>query len=238
MKTKIKIIKKIYKDFKNRIAKTHYISLGENCLTDNILQRNNLKSFSSPFSHGRSNIDYAIQLEKENYRNLLNPKFLIYDYVGELKVVRNRYYTVSDNIYNDLHRNGFEFTHHDVINDEPQRRSYERKILRMKSFDKRKKLKFIYHYRNNENDDLSLIFNKAIEFLSFYQKRGIKCDFIFFTQEIVLKREEREIIKVFNSNNIKGYIFKTLDLWAGDDQEVFWARKDDDLIKKMLKEIK
>lgn len=41
-----------------------WLSLGENCLSDNILSRHSLKSFSTPFSHARSNIDYALELEK------------------------------------------------------------------------------------------------------------------------------------------------------------------------------
>ena len=236
-KTLKKLIRR-YINLKKQLSNTYYLSIGENCLTDNILDRHNIKSFSTPYSHGRSNLDYAIKLEKENYSNLLKAEYLTYNYLGETKVVRNKHYSESDNIYNEIHQNGFEFTHHDVINNELQRKSYERKILRMKSFSKRKKLKFIYHYRNNKNKDLKLITKKAEEFLSFYQKEGVKCEFIFFTQNIISKKEERNLIKIYDSNNIKGYILKTLEIWAGDDQDVFWARKDDDLIKKMINEIK
>jgi len=108
----------------------------------------------------------------------------------------------------------------------------------MKSFGKRKKLKFVYHYRNNDNIDLKLIITKGEEFLSYYQKKGIKCEFIFFTQEIVFKKEERNLTKIHDSNNVKGFILKTLEVWAGDDDDAFWARRDDDLITKMIKEIK
>lgn len=232
-----KIIRK-FENYKRKISKTYYLSIGENCLTDNILVRHKLKSFSTPYSHGRSNLDYVIKLEKENYSNLLKSEYLYYDYAGETKVVRNKHYSESDNIYNELHQNGFEFTHHDVINNDIQRNSYERKIFRMQSFSKREKIKFVYHYRNNDNKDLKLIVKKAEKFLSYYQRKAIKCEFIFFTQEIISKKEERSLIKVYNFNNIKGYVLKTLEVWAGDDQDLFWARKDDDLITKMIKEIK
>ncbi len=241
----LKIIKKTikktikrYLDFKKQISNTYYLSIGENCLTDNILDRHNLKSFSTPYSHGRSNLDYAIELEKENYQNLLKSEFIYYDYIGETKVVRNKHYSESDNIYNELHQNGFEFTHHDVIKNDLQRKSYERKILRMISFNKRKKLKFIYHYRINKNKNIKLLICKAQEFLSYYQKKGIKCEFVFFTQDIISRKEERELTKIHDSNNVKGYILKTLEIWEGNDDDTFWARKDDDLITKMLKEIK
>lgn len=75
-----------YRQLKQRLSDTYYVSIGENCLTDNILDRFNIKSFSTPYSHGRSNIEYAIHLESEKYQNLLNPEFLYYDYVGETKV--------------------------------------------------------------------------------------------------------------------------------------------------------
>ncbi|WP_298553314.1 DUF1796 family putative cysteine peptidase [uncultured Algibacter sp.] len=235
------IIKKLirkYENYKHKNSNVYYISIGENCLTDNILNRFRIKSFSTPYSHGRSNLDYAIQLEKENYCNLLNSEHLFYEYIGETKVVRNKFYSKSDNIYIKLHQHGFEFTHHDVINNDLHRKSYERKLLRMKSLDKRKKIKFIYHYRHSNNKDLKLIAKKAEEFLICYQKKGVKCEFIFFTQEIILNKEERDIIKIHDENSVKGYSLKTLEIWQGDDQDVFWARKDDDLISKMIKDIK
>lgn len=238
MKRLINRLIREYRNFKLNISNTYYLSIGENCLTANILDRHELKSVSTPYSHGRSNLDYAISLEKENYRNLLKFEYLFYDYVGETKVVRNKYYSESDQIYKELHQNGFEFTHHDVINNDNHRESYKRKILRMKNFCRRKKLKFLYHYRNNDNRNIKLIVRKAEEFLSYYQERNIKCKFIFFTQEIISKKEERTLTKIHDSNNVKGFIFKTLEVWAGDDQDVFWARKDDDLLAKMMKEIK
>ncbi|MFD1551439.1 hypothetical protein DNU06_13445 [Putridiphycobacter roseus] len=237
LKKLLKEVKKKYLDLIKKESDTHYLSIGENCLTDNILDRHNLKSFSTPYSHGRSNLDYAIKLEKDNYQNLLSTEHLFYDYVGENKVVRNKHYSQSDDIYVEIHQNGFEFTHHDVMNNEPQRKSYERKILRMTSFDNSKKLKFVYHYRINKNKNLKLIINKAEEFLSYYQKKGIECEFIFFTQEIISQKEERKLIKVHDSKSVKGFILNTLEIWGGDDDDVFWAKKDDDLLKKMIKEI-
>ena len=236
-----RVIKKIirkHEDFKKRISNVYYLSIGENCLTDNILDRHKIKSFSTPYSHGRSNLDYAIALEEDNYKNLLNPDSLKYEYAEEMEVVRNKRYLSSDDIYNKLHQNGFEFTHHDVIKDNSQKESYERKILRMQSLDNQKKIKFLYHYRNNENKDFKLIIKKAGIFLSYYKRRNIKCEFVFFTQDIVLKKEDRSLIKITEGNDIKGFVFKTMEVWEGDDPEVLWARKDEDLIRKMIKKIK
>lgn len=222
---------------RNQFSNTYYLSIGENCLTDNILDRFKIKSFSTPYSHGRSNLDYVIELEKDSYSNLLKPEYLYYDYVGDTKVVRNNYYSKSESIYNELHKNGFEFTHHDVLNNDAQRKSYERKIARMLSFDKNKNLKFVYHYRNNDDLNIDKLVFKAAEFLKFYQKKGIDCDFIFFTQEIVSENSKRSITKIHDTKNVRGYMLKTLELWVGDDEEVLWARKDDDLLSQMIQEI-
>lgn len=232
------LLKRKYGVFKDYYSNTYYLSIGENCLTDNVLARHEVKSFSTPYSHGRSNLDYAIILEKENYYNLLKLEHLYFAYLGEKKVVRNKHYVETNKIYHDLHQNGFEFTHHDVINNDAQKTSYERKILRLQSINKSKKLVFVYHYRRNKNMDFELLIKKANEFLGYYQLRNIKCKFIFFTQEIISNIEERNILRIHNSQYVKGYILRTLDLWEGENQDLFWARKDDDLFAKMIKEIK
>lgn len=99
--------------------------------------------------------------------NVLKSEYFCYEYVGETKVVRNKYYSELDRIYNELYQNGFEFTRHDIIKNDSQKKSYERKVLRIKSLGKRKKLKFLYHYRDNENRDLELIIIKAEFFLRY-----------------------------------------------------------------------
>ncbi len=215
---------------------TYYLSIGENCLTDNILYRFDIKSFSTPYSHGRSNIDYAIHLEMEKYRNLLTADYLYYDFIGEKKVVRNKHYSKSDIIFSPLHLNGFEFTHHDVIDNKVHLKSYQRKAERMCTLDKSKKLKLVYHYRNNENKYFDLLIRKLQELLAFYQAKGIRSEMIFFTQEIIARTDERALVKIHDTRNIKGFVLKTLETWAGDDEDVFWARKDDDLLSGMIKD--
>lgn len=113
-------------------AKVFWLSLGENCLTDNILQRHGVKSFSTPFSHSRSNIDDALMLERNNFEGLLEKMNLRYDYVGKTKVVRSTLYNTCETIYNELHMKGFEFSHHDIIASENKRKSLQRKIQRLK----------------------------------------------------------------------------------------------------------
>ena len=112
--------------------KIEYVSLGENCLADNILNRYHLKAFSTPYSHGRSNIDCALALEKCKYRVLLNQRYLHYEMYGKKQVVRNSALRKCDDIFISDQKHGFEFTHHDVIGNAAHLKSYSRKVKRMR----------------------------------------------------------------------------------------------------------
>jgi len=237
-KIKIWVAKKvenIRRSLQLRYCKSCNVSIGENCLTDNILSRYGLKSFSTVYSHCRSNIDYAIALEKESYKNLLEDKFLYYDNSqGNRKVVRNNNYSINDNIFNHMHIKGFEFTHHDILGNIAFRKSMERKRDRLLNYKGKKNFNFFYHYRLNPNISISYILKRAKEFLTYYEKNNKKCRFIIFTQIIIKHKKERRLEKVAYSESIVIYTFYTLDIWGGDDPEILWARNDDDLIKEML----
>ncbi len=56
---------------------------------------------------------------------------------------------------------------------------------------------------------------------------------MIFCQKLV--KEEKEVNYSFISKNIHFFELCTLKAWGGDDQDVFWARVDDDLIIKMIK---
>ena len=73
--------------------------------------------------------------------------------------------------------------------------------------------------------------------LEYYQKRDIKCEFIFFTQELVTDKTNRSISKIHDLNNVKGFLLKTLNYWVGDDEDILWAKNDDDLLSILLKDI-
>ena len=68
----VRNIKKWGKSFERNVV----LSLGENCLPDDILRRNGLKSFSSPYASGRSNIEYVLSFENERFGDFLNPEYL------------------------------------------------------------------------------------------------------------------------------------------------------------------
>ena len=208
-----------------------FLSLGENCLTDNILDRHGVKSFSTPYSHGRSNIDYAIALERQNYEGLLEKSTLYYPNTADVPklAVRSNLINECDEIYSQMHMRGFEFTHHDVINNQNHRDSFKRKISRMLEC-RADKILFFYHYRTNPMENLEKLYVKLNEFLRFYSNAKV----IVFFQRIISKNGVRKISKTKISDNLFLFEFFTFDVWGGDIQDLFWAKVDDDLIEEMI----
>lgn len=217
------------------LDKNVVFSIGENCLADEILSRNNLKSFSSPYSSGRSNIEYVLMIEKEDFIDFLNKAYLEYEYFNDKRVVRNKKYVCVENQYNTSVTNGFEFTHHDVfkkrINNTIKRR-YKR-LLKLKN----KNVIMLYHHRFCNDTNIDLLTSAVNQLSEIYKKRGNQVSAFVFTQDIVAQKDERRVEKQI-LNGVNFYRIFCLQEWAGDDENVFWAKCDDDLIAEMISDIK
>lgn len=135
-------------------SETLWISIGENCLADEIISRHGFKSFSSPFSSCKSNIDYVTHIELDNYVDLINKKMLYSVDSWGRPVIRHQKYALCDDIYEASCVNGFEFTHHDILLNQLHYSSYERKIVRMLEARNALAINFIYHYRVNNKTDI------------------------------------------------------------------------------------
>ena len=165
-KSVIRSIAKIYKRTRNNTKKwiksfsrTVVLSLGENCLADNILVRNGLKSFSSPYASGRSNIEYILSFENEQFADFLNPEYLVKEnFDANTIVVRNKKYLDLSNKYHNTVINGFEFTHHDVLDNQTVRETLQRRCERMLNL-KGKRIVFLYHHRLCNTTDHRLLIN-------------------------------------------------------------------------------
>jgi hypothetical protein len=198
------------------------------------LQRHNLKSFSTPYSNGRSNLDYTLALEKINYIGYLDKNNLFYDYVNDEKVVKSSLINNSDNIYFTPHMSGFEFTHHDVINSENAIKNFKRKTQRIRKIRGKKNVVLLYHYRINENSNHELLFKKAIEFANLFISKRSKCNILVFSQKIINHSSDRKVLYRNIMPNVHFFELYAVKIWTGPDQDTFWAKKDDDLIKIML----
>lgn len=211
-------------------------SIGENCLTDDLLSRNNLKSFSSPYSTGRSNIEYILAFEREEFRDLLNPQYLRYENDGEVKVVRNIKYVSVQNKYNLSVANGVEFTHHDVLGNDRVRSVIMNRCNRLKTL-KNKHVVMVYHHRRCDQTDLNALTKNLSELAEIYKERGNSVHIFLFTQILVSDQADRRVEKS-TINGISVFLFYTGKEWMGGDKEIFFARCDDDLLKEMIEAIR
>ena len=237
IKSKIKIIiKKIV--FRIKYGKDVVIfSLGENCMTDDLLNRNDIKSFSSPYSSGRSNIEYILYFEKEKFKDFLNSDYLKYEMYNDKKVVRNKKIKKLNNKYNISVTNGFEFTHHDVINNIKDNKNMKKRCYRLLNL-KNKKIYMLYHHRLCNDTNQDLLINHLQELSKIYKERNNIVNIYIFTQIIVSKASERRVEKYKLKNGIYKYYFYTLKEWKGNNYNVFYGICDDDLLNEMINDIK
>lgn len=239
MKTVKKIIRRIrnyYSKIKHLGDKYIVVSLGENCLTDNVLSRNDLKTFSSPFSSGRSNIEYVLNFEKENYSDFLNPHYLNYELCGKKEVPRNKKYVETKNVYHASCMNGVEFTHHDVICNTKKRTRIAKRCARLQDLSNQNVV-FVYHNRYCQETDKKYLISCFKEIEQIYELRNNRVQIYIFTQGKVSVKEDRKI-ECEVIGNIKMYTLYTLSIWEGDDEDIFWARCDDDLLQVMIDDIR
>lgn len=216
------------------------VSLGENCLTHEVLQRHGLSPIVTPFAHSRSNLDYALQLEERGYDSLLDRRFLALHETGERAqpiVVRSTAVAECDPLFHPLHTAGFELTHHNVIEEPEARASVARKIDRLHDLRRRRDLWFFYHYRLHPEADLDSLAAKADRFLQFYNSANSAARFVIFEQELVERSAQRGLDQIHLSEHVTSFNFRTLAPWAGDNNDDFWALRDDDLFSAMFQRL-
>ena len=212
-----------------------FISIGENCLSQGILDRKNIKSVLNPFSWTRSNIDYVSQIVSENFNNFLNSKFLQKEYRENNYTAINLKYTCQNGIFENSVSNYFEFTHHNVVDSIDCLESYIRKVVRFKQLvQSNNEIIFFYHHRVNPTPDYLLLIEKLNNFVCFIQtKRNAPTSCLCFTQKIVKDSSERKV-EISKHGNTAFAVFHTLSVWAGSNDDLFFAKVDDDLIDKMF----
>lgn len=218
----------------NFTSQVLWISLGENCLADDILRRHGRKSFSSVFSSGRSNVEYILQMERDDYRHLLKREFLHAFPDGEHFVVRSTFYTRCVGEYSARHMLGFEFSHHDPLSVKEDNRAFKRRIARQLNYRGNKNFVFLYHHRMTERSDLPLLRKHLNELRSLYNINGCDCKVVLFYQKIVAEDLAKRIDCIAQNSGLLEFVCQTHEPWEGDDLETFWAKKDDALFAEMF----
>lgn len=57
---------------------------------------------------------------------------------------------------------------------------------------------------------------------------------ILFYQNLIKAPSDKCLVKEGQFGRVFSYKFMTLDYWGGANEDVLWARNDDDLFKKMF----
>lgn len=216
---------------------TLWLSLGENCLADDILKRYGLKSFSTPYSSCRSNIDYALQLEASLYDGLLDSQHLKYADAFGKRVVRSTRYLIAESIFDPSCRNGFEFTHHDPLESVDDLSSMQRKVERIQAIRGRRNIVFLYHHRITKHTQLDQLVEKLAAYRSLYASDRADCVIALLRQRLVDNPANRRMTVNTPAEGIVDYCLDTTAAWSGNDPELLWARVDDDLIQQMIQDI-
>lgn len=214
-----------------------YLSFGENCLTDNILSRYCLKSFTTPFSHCRSNVEYILDLERNNFENFLSDEFLAYGDLNGKPVPRLNTHLVINNNYHHLHKNGIEFPNHDIIRKQQQRQKVVERANKLKSFLGKREYVILYHHRTCSNSDLELLLQHLLELKKYYTIQECECQVVLFKQIIITNESKKKMIYQ-KKNDIHVFDFHTHTAWGGRNPMNYWAFIDEPLIRKMLNIVK
>ncbi len=202
-----------------------FVSFGENCLTDHILKRHGLKSFSTPYANCRSNIEYILQLERDAFSDLINPEYLHWQEAGSLKVLRSSKYQDHQNYYDPAHMRGYEFTHYDVINNTAHREAVQRRCDRLLNLgcDEEIFLNIFYFHRQNLNTDMYLLIDHLNALKEIYEERCKNVQVVMFQQIIVndlsLRRVEHRVINGIHVYSFLSWISgqEEIRIFSGDD---------------------
>lgn len=216
-------------------SKVSFYSIGENCLGHGILKRHGVKLHATPFSHSRSNIDYATQLVDSNFSEMLSENMLRYDERYNLRLVINPHYSCDEALYEHTVCNSFEFSHHDVIAKPEDRASLERKAQRLLgALHEEGPACFVYHYRMHKDQDIPRVAAKLRKFQDMCRARsGRPISVTLFTQ-LIVDHDDQRAVTFHKHDGVPIALLHTRRVWGGKDKNQFWGELDDDLFAKMI----
>jgi ubiquinone/menaquinone biosynthesis C-methylase UbiE len=203
-----------------------FISIGETCLTDAVLEKLHLKKESYPFGSSRSNIEYILQAIGEDFEHFIDPTVLVKQVNAvNQKVMVNTRYSSSEDIYHILSSSLYEFTHHDLDLIE-NRDSFSRKVERFRNILRsEKEVCFIYYNVISPNRDIVKIFSYLRSFLELLEKKYNKKSKCILWYQTISNAGRKVIIN--QDKDILSAEFVTPEKWLTDHN---WdARGDMDL---------
>jgi hypothetical protein len=209
-----------------------WLSIGENCLTQNIINTLKLKSLSTPFSWAISNIDHIIYAMEE--KNIFKNKENFYITNDQETKVFYRYsdhttkkhFAKNSEVLEKMH-----FPHHNFIEKIEDFKKITTRHQRLYDLSNTDNLIFLYHYRSPDIDEYS---HKSLEYvrerLSYFKET------FFPNSKIVmfykLYNETKDVVLINEKDIIEIMILSPENKWQGPGNT--FAKKDEDLHKKMI----
>lgn len=100
-----------------------------------------------------------------------------------------------------------------------------------------KKMYLFYHHRYCENTNEAQLLKDLCKLKVRYLQKNDNVYVVMFTQIKVDTIKERKVVYI-QKDGIHCFYFYTQQIWTGADNDIFWAKVDDDLIAKMMNFVK
>ncbi len=215
-----------------------FCSIGENCLGQGILDRLKIPSIVTPFSWARSNIDYTLEVIREDFSDFLNPAYLQHRHRYAKNITTNSKYQTLKDVFDTSVSSEFEFTHHDILSSIEAHKSVVRKIARFRTeiYNSDRPIVLFYHYRYTRKERQNITYvQQQLEKLRLFieAKRSSPVKVVGFTQNLVDVTEERTVAYEQYGDLIFAKM-STQTIWAGNDPDILWGKVDDDLFTDVL----
>lgn len=218
------------------MSKRTWISFGENCLTQTLINNIGLNTTYTPFTFTRTNPDYVLHFERNGY-DLLKDKdnFVQRD---------EQFYKTSYKNEIDTGKNFIQasrvlaFGHHDVLESEDAMQKISRRADRMPEL-RDKKLSILYYHMVDADTDSFPSLEKTgngmapsriyiLKKLKQIKKYYPNADILFFYR---VHSNTRSVSLVSSDNSIYEFAISTPNLWC----ELNWeGRTDYDLLLTMI----
>jgi hypothetical protein len=201
-----------------------WVSLGESCISQDIINSLGIKTIVSPYSWAFSSIDHIINLQEE--------EFAIDDYCQTTCPVLQEKYSVhktsknnNDSFFVETGKS-LAFRHHDFFSNNEDYETIKRRMDRYKSLNSNDVV-FLYNYRIGQTKENEYVRSRLEYFLTKYYP---KAKALMFYE---VKSEQRGIDLIEDKNNV--FEFKLKTTISYEDNLGAWQREPDrDLHKQML----
>lgn len=221
------------------MSKRKWISFGENCLTQTLINHIGLDTEYTPFTFTRTNTDYILDFERNGYDRLKdNDNFTSRpEYYWQTSLIEE---IDTGETFIGVSR-VFAFGHHyDILSNKDDREKIDRRIDRMSKL-KNEKIAILYHHMvdadiisypsleptgNGRRPGREHILEKLNEIRNYYPNS----DVLFFYR---MHSDVKSISLVSSENGIYEFAINTPNKWCDDD---WHGRKDYDLLLTMIKE--